>query len=72
MLCHDSTSRSLEDLGIKYNLAECEVKPAKFYSISCVTPFTDGEFDGTHIFCGNTIFVSPLPYERVIETIESI
>lgn len=65
ILCHDTTSSSLQELGIKYNLSECDVKPMTFYSIDSVTPYKDGDFEGTHIFSGNTIFICPIQYDKV-------
>jgi len=66
VLCHDDTSKSLEELGIKYNLGECDTKLVTFYTINCIAPYLEGEFTGTHIFTGNTIFVCPFSYDRVI------
>lgn len=70
ILCHDQTSRSLEEIGIKYNLTECETKPMSFYHITCITPYVEGDFTGTHIFCGNSMFVSPLSYEQVVSKMD--
>lgn len=69
VLCHDDTSKSLQDLGIKYNLNECDTKNVAFYNINCVTPYAEGDFEGTQIFAGSTIFVSPLKYENVVKYI---
>lgn len=69
VLCHDDTSKSLENLGIKYNLSECDTKQVTFFVINCVTPYTEGDFVGSHIFSGNTIFVCPIDYETLTKQI---
>jgi hypothetical protein len=70
----DSTTSTLSDLNIGFELASCDIELATFYSIDMISPYVD-PYDNTkiytEIYSGGISFICTLDYNSIKTKIEN-
>lgn len=67
ILFHTDQTTTLKDVGIEYDLFECEVRKMTFININAVSKYLDRDKWYSQIHCNGDSFICAHTYEKVIE-----
>lgn len=71
---HNDTTSTFKDIGIQYDLSDCEKRVMTFYNINAISPYIDGGNEYCSIHSNGSEFICNATYSVVrnllIETLK--
>lgn len=64
------STKTLNDLGIEYNLSDCDIRDVIFLHINVIGRYIEDDIEGTTIYANGREFISPLKINEVKELYE--
>lgn len=64
------STTTLNDLGIEYNLSDCDIRDVIFLHINVIGRYIEDDIEGTTIYANGREFISPLKINEVKELYE--
>jgi hypothetical protein len=61
----DDSQTQLNDLGIRPNIEECELKPVTFYKIDHIKPYIEGKHSFTTVVSSGEEYIAKVEYETL-------
>jgi hypothetical protein len=66
------STKTLNDLGIEYNLSDCDIRDVIFLHINVIGRYIEDDIEGTTIYANGREFISPLKINEVRKLIEIV
>jgi len=66
------STTTLNDLGIEYNLSDCDIRDVIFLQINAIGRYIENDIEGTTIYANGVEFISPLKINEIRKLIEIV
>jgi hypothetical protein len=66
------STKTLNDLGIEYNLSDCDIRDVIFLHINVIGRYIEDDIEGTTIYANGREFISPLKINEIRKLIEIV
>ena len=66
------STTTLNDLGIEYNLSDCDIRDVIFLHINAIGRYIEDDIEGTTIYANGVEFISQLKINEIRKLIEIV
>jgi hypothetical protein len=70
ILHHTDNTTQMRDIGVDYDLADCQVKEISFLNIDAISEYIDGDDKYSCIHVNDNEYICTFTYSKLIKLIE--